>query len=212
MGADINGAYQFNGSVAEVRIWASLLDDETISTYACLVIDMDHPNYIDLASYWKMIDNYDYLQNSSPNNPFLDAVVNSAEWQIPDSTIVYDYSETPRLVDVPYTALIHMCVDIEESWDLDGISWVDPCVNGIEDEVAFNLEIFPNPASNVLTFSSSQIIENLKVYNVLGEIIYNTTPSLTDLSLDVSNWSRGVYLIEAITTEGVDVSRKIVVE
>jgi len=212
IGADINGAFQYNGSIAEVRIWASLLDDETISNYACTSVDMDHPNYTNLASYWKMIDNYDYLQNSSPNNPFLDAVVNGAEWQIPDSAIVYDYSETPRLVDVPYTALIHMCVDIEESWDLDGKSWVDECINGIQDPVGVEFGVFPNPASDILTFSSSHLIEDLKVYNVLGKVIYNATPLLPDLSLDVSNWSRGVYLVEAVTTEGANVTRKIVVE
>jgi len=132
IGADLNGAYQYNGSIAEVRIWETLLDDQTISDWACSHIDSNHPNWINLASYWKMDDNDDYLSNSSINNPFLDAYVNGAEWQIADSSIVYDYSGTPRLVDVPVTAMTHLGVDILPEWDLDGISWVEECTNVID--------------------------------------------------------------------------------
>ena len=132
IGADLNGAYQYNGSIAEVRIWETLLDDLTISDWACSPIDTNHPNWINLASYWKMDDNDDYLSNSSINNPFLDGYVNGAEWQIASSTIVYDYSGTPRLVDVPVTAMTHLGVDILPEWDLDGISWVEECTNVID--------------------------------------------------------------------------------
>jgi hypothetical protein len=127
MGADLNGAYQYNGSLAEVRIWETLLSDEDIAAWACSSVDSNHPNWSSLASYWKMDDNDNYLSNSSPNNPFLDASVNGAEWQIADSTITYDYSGTPRLVDVPVTAMTHLNVDVLAEWDLDGISWVGSC-------------------------------------------------------------------------------------
>jgi hypothetical protein len=127
MGADLNGAYQYNGSLAEVRIWETLLSDQDIAAWACSSVDSSHPNWSSLASYWKMDDNDDYLSNSSPNNPFLDASVNGAEWQIADSTITYDYSGTPRLVDVPVTAMTHLNMDILPEWDLDGSSWVGSC-------------------------------------------------------------------------------------
>jgi hypothetical protein len=127
MGADLNGAYQYNGSLAEVRIWDTLLSDNAISEWACTSVDSNHPKWANLASYWKMDDNYNYLANSSPNNPFLDATVNGAEWQIADSTIIYDYSGTPRLVDVPVTAMTHLDMEILPEWDLDGISWVGGC-------------------------------------------------------------------------------------
>jgi hypothetical protein len=129
MGADINGAYQYNGSLAEVRIWETLLSDENIAAWACSSVESDHPNWSSLASYWEMDDNDNYLANSSVNNPFLDASVNGAEWQIADSTITYDYSGTPRLVDVPVTAMTHLCMDIIPEWDLDGISWVGSCTD-----------------------------------------------------------------------------------
>ena len=132
MGADLNGAYQYNGSLAEVRIWETLLSDTEVAAWACSTVDSNHPNWSSLASYWKMDDNDNYLSNSSVNNPFLDASVNGAEWQIADSIITYDYSGTPRLVDVPVTAMTHLNMDILPEWDLDGISWVGSCtVTGV---------------------------------------------------------------------------------
>ena len=127
MGADLNGAYQYNGSIAEVRIWETLLSDNEISEWACTSVDSNHPNWTNLASYWKMDDNDNYLSNSSLNNPFLDGSVNGAQWQIAGSTITYDYSGTPRLVDVPVTAMVHLGVEILPEWSLDGISWVGTC-------------------------------------------------------------------------------------
>ena len=127
MGADLNGAYQYNGSLAEVRIWETLLSDNEISEWACTSVDSNHPNWTNLASYWKMDDNDNYLSNSSLNNPFLDGSVNGAQWQIAGSTITYDYSGTPRLVDVPVTAMVHLGVEILPEWSLDGISWVGTC-------------------------------------------------------------------------------------
>ena len=212
IGADLNGAYQYNGSIAEVRIWETLLDDLTISDWACSPIDTNHPNWINLASYWKMDDNDDYLSNSSINNPFLDGYVNGAEWQIASSTIVYDYSGTPRLVDVPVTAMTHLCMDILPEWDLDGISWVEECTNGIESSEDSELHVFPNPASYILYISSSKLIEDIMVYNILGDIVHVESPSKSQAILDVSTWQKGLYFIDTITLDGVSSMSKVIIQ
>ena len=211
IGADLNGAYQYNGSIAEVRIWETLLSDEEIAEWACSPVDSNHPNWINLASYWKMDDNSEYLFNSSPNNPFLNAYVNGAEWQIADSTIIYDYATTPRLVDVPVTAMTHLCMDIIPEWNLDGISWVDECANNIaykEDPV---LHLFPNPTSYLLYLSSSNMIEDIVVYNILGDIVHIESPSKLQAMLDVSGWQKGLYFIESITQDDVSSINKVII-
>jgi hypothetical protein len=211
MGADLNGAYQYNGSLAEVRIWETLLSEENIAAWACSSVDSNHPNWSSLASYWKMEDNDDYLFNSSLNNPFLNAYVNGAEWQIADSTITYDYSGTPRLVDVPVTAMTHLCMDILPEWNLDGISWVDECTSGIDSSEDSELLIFPNPASSILYLSSAKLIEEIVVYNLLGEMIYLDSPSKFQAVLDVSAWQKGLCFIESITSDGVSSISKVVI-
>ena len=211
MGADLNGAYQYNGSLAEVRIWETLLSDEDIAAWACSSVDSSHPNWSSLASYWKMDDNSEYLFNSSLNNPFLNAYVDGAEWQMADSTIIYDYSTTPRLVDVPVTAMTHLCMDILPVWNLDGISWVDECTNGIEYSEYSELYVFPNPASYILNISSSNMIEDIVVYNILGDIVHFESPSKLQAMLDVSTWQKGLYFIESITRDGVSSINKVII-
>ena len=212
MGADLNGAYQYNGSIAEVRVWETLLSDNAISEWACTSVDSSHPNWTNLASYWKMDDNDNYLSNSSNNNPFLDASVNGAEWQIADSTIVYDYSGTPLLVDVPVTAMTHLCIDVLPEWNLDGISWVEECINGIDSPEDSELHVFPNPASYILYLSSSKLIENIVVYNLLGEIIHYDTPTTPQATLDVSTWQKGLYFIETKTVDGETCMSKVIIK
>mgnify|MGYP006088582557 FL=1 len=211
MGADLNGAYQYNGSLAEVRIWETLLSDNAISAWACSPVDSNHPNWSSLASYWKMDDNDNYLSNSSVNNPFLDATVNGAEWQIADSTITYDYSGTPRLVDVPVTAMTHLCMDIIPEWNLDGISWVEECTNDINSPEDSELHVFPNPASSILYLSSSKLIKEIVVYNLLGDIVHFETPSKLQAMLEVSTWQKGLYFIESRTLDGVSSISKVVI-
>jgi hypothetical protein len=213
MGADINGAYQYNGSIAEVRIWQTILEDAAIADYACSSIDVDHPNYMDLFSYWKMTDNYDYLQNSSPFQPFLVAIVNGAEWQTADSTVVYDYSGTPRLVDVSVTAMTHLCIDVLPEWDLDGISWVEECTDGIDDPEGSDarVSVYPNPASDALWIQSEKMIEKLVVRNALGSKVLEESLNAFEYSLNVEKWKKGLYFVEVISQDGTISYRKIIV-
>ena len=212
MGADLNGAYQYNGSLAEVRIWDTLLSDIAISDWACTSVDSTHPSWINLASYWKMDDNDNTLSNGSPNNPFLDASVNGAEWQIADSTVIYDYSGTPRLVDVPVTAMTHLCMDILPEWDLDGISWVDECTNSMDAPSVSELQIFPNPASDYIHISSSNQIEEIVIYNILGSVVCFEAPLTSQVTLDVRSWKTGVYLMESRSMDGTSSRNKLIIK
>ena len=212
MGADLNGAYQYNGSLAEVRIWDTLLSDNEVSEWSCTTVDSTHPSWMNLASYWKIDNNYNYLANASPNNPFLNGYVNGAEWQIADSTIIYDYSGTPRLVDVPVTAMTHLCMEILPEWNLDGISWVDECTNSMDSPSVSELQIFPNPASDFIQISSSNLIEEVVIYNILGAVVYFEFPLTSQATLDVRSWKTGVYFMESKSMDGTLSRNKIVIK
>ena len=43
---------------------------------------------------------------------------------------MWDYTNTPRLVDVPVTALAHMCVPIDPAWNVDGVPLTGTCYPG----------------------------------------------------------------------------------
>lgn len=123
-GADGLGAYEYKGAIAEVRVWDKVLEASTINDWQCTEIDNTHPDESHLIGYWKMKENEggSTVSDFSANNNHGQIV--NATWQTPVS---YDYSNTPRQVDVAVTALTHLCVPIEAAWNLDGMSLVSEC-------------------------------------------------------------------------------------
>ena len=137
LGTDINQSFGYSGSIAEVRVWNSLISGQNIQNWQCDHLDNNHPNYSNLIGYWKLNEGtgttmaIDYLGGSGIAN----GTINNSTWYSPDSTWIYDYTNTPRLVDVPVTALSHLCVPINSSWQLDGVSLIPDCNGTFLEEI-----------------------------------------------------------------------------
>ncbi|MBT3417272.1 MAG: DUF4983 domain-containing protein [Flavobacteriales bacterium] len=135
-GTDINQDYDFMGSIAEVRVWNTLINEQTIQNWHCNHLDINHPNTNNLIGYWKL--------NEGTGNMAMDywggfgipnGIINNSTWYTPDSTWIYDYSNTPRLTDVPVTALTYLCVPIDNNWQLDGVSLIPDCFGTNVEEI-----------------------------------------------------------------------------
>ena len=58
------------------------------------------------------------------------------------------------------------------------------------------VSLYPNPASNVLNIESVGTIQNIAIYNVLGQEVMNKLSNETSVSLDVSGLNSGIYVIK----------------
>lgn len=69
------------------------------------------------------------------------------------------------------------------------------------------LKLFPNPVSNMLHIQPSSLltIQKVRVYSILGEELLFTT----EKTVDITNFSSGIYLVEVMTDKGI-VVKKIV--
>lgn len=144
-GADIDLGYDYDGSIAEVRVWDEVLTDQEIQDYACDTINSNHPSYANLIGYWKMNEGNgtSVVDKTSNGN---DGQINNASWYTPDSIWTYDYSNTPRIADLSITALGHLCIPIDPNWNLDGTSWIGDCTYDNNDCVnpGFNTWVGPS--------------------------------------------------------------------
>ena len=135
LGMDINQGYGYNGSISEVRIWNTLVNEQNIQSWHCTHLDNNHPDFNNLIGYWQLNEGgnssqvIDYSANNNNGN------INGALWHSPDSTWTYDYSNTPRIADIPVTALTHLCVPIDNNWQLDGISLIADCIGTYNEEI-----------------------------------------------------------------------------
>jgi hypothetical protein len=125
-GADAVSGYGMEGAVAEVRYWNAVLSAAEIADWHCSELTDLHPSIAALRGYWELNEGTgDFLEDASGLGHH--AVNEGGVWGSDEGLVVWDYSNTPRLVDVPVTALAHMCVPIEDEWDLDGAPLLGTC-------------------------------------------------------------------------------------
>tara|TARA_Y100000746_G_scaffold216740_1_gene211933 strand:- start:879 stop:2615 length:1737 start_codon:yes stop_codon:yes gene_type:complete len=134
LGTDVNSNYDYNGSIAEVRIWGKVIPEQIINQWYCSVVSSLHPEYNSLIGYWKLNEGVGNVANDY-SNMMNNGIINNSFWDESDSLLVYDYSLTPRLVDIPIAVLNHLCVPIDNNWELEGSSLIQDCfVNNIQNQ------------------------------------------------------------------------------
>ncbi len=124
MGADGNLNWKYKGFLAEVRLFNTILTENDIDDWKCKTVDNTHPKHSNLIGHWKITEGTDSVIHDSSAKGH-DGTLTNGVWK--DATIstvetINNYDETPRTVDVAVTALNHLCIPIQTSWDLEGKS------------------------------------------------------------------------------------------
>ena len=98
----------------------------------------------------------------------------------------------------------------------NGCSDTSSCYNliksyaGIDEGKIESLEVFPSPATSVLTVKTDNIqISSVVIMEVSGKIISTTSPNNRTVKLDVANLPSGIYLLQVVTEKGTEVRRFI---
>ena len=135
IGVDSDGDYDYNGSVAEVRIWNTVVGSTNIADWHCVSLDSSHPDYSDLLGHWRINEGGSATVITDYSSNQLDGTLVSGIWSQPTDQVVYNYSLTPRVADIAPSALSHLCIPIDPVWDLDGVpiysscpEFTDPCI------------------------------------------------------------------------------------
>ncbi len=93
----------------------------------------------------------------------------------------------------------------------DDVSEIDVIVNAIgigEHEANINVDIYPNPATDVLNITTTETIENVKVFNAFGRLVADQIVGDNMVKINTSELTPGMYFVQ-INTEVGFVTRKI---
>ncbi len=63
-----------------------------------------------------------------------------------------------------------------------------------EIEINQGITFYPNPVKDIVNFSSENAIENIIIYNILGQEVLSKKVNSNELSIDISNLSTGTYV------------------
>jgi hypothetical protein len=80
----------------------------------------------------------------------------------------------------------------------------------VNDVFSSKISIYPNPANEFVQISTSETITGVEVYNLIGKKVISSS-KLTNNKIDVSNLSKGVYVLKVMSNDLVG-SRKIIIE
>lgn len=81
---------------------------------------------------------------------------------------------------------------------------------GVEEVVTENVEIYPNPAKNVVNINVNDL-DKISVFNSIGQAVYVENVNSDEHAINVESWSNGLYYISLETKNGVISSQKIII-
>ena len=88
--------------------------------------------------------------------------------------------------DILYNVSVNQTLNILEGSSLS--------VNQFDNSSAFTY--YPNPVNNTLTLNAQNNIENVRMYNMLGQEVMNAQPQAVDSDLDMSSLETGTYFVQ----------------
>ncbi len=74
-----------------------------------------------------------------------------------------------------------------------------------------NIEIYPNPAKDVLNINSAFAIKEVEIYDALNRLIEKRKANKRNIQLNIANYKAGSYIVNINTTKG-SVKKKLIVE
>jgi hypothetical protein len=77
-----------------------------------------------------------------------------------------------------------------------------------EEDMNFNLELFPNPTIGALHMKSDSKIHSIAIYDYKGSIVLSKSDiNSMSISIDLSNLNQGLYMIRLESEKGVRVEK-----
>ena len=71
----------------------------------------------------------------------------------------------------------------------------DPALS-IDDATLSTFTYYPNPVKNTLTLNAQNNIEDVRMYNMLGQEVMNAQPQAVDSDIDMSSLETGTYFVQ----------------
>lgn len=103
---------------------------------------------------------------------------------------------------------------------VNGFTFVDsvsnrcaPPANISEFELNRKIQLFPNPANNIVNFSSETKIIMVKAFDEIGKLVFqNTFNGTKEFSMDISHVKKGVYFISFIDVNNNYIHKKLTIQ
>jgi hypothetical protein len=81
---------------------------------------------------------------------------------------------------------------------------------------ANSISLYPNPSNDTITITNNNSVEKISkvaIYDISGKIIYSLNNSVdSTIKIDVSHFSKGIYLVELLSENNAKVTKKLLIK
>lgn len=78
---------------------------------------------------------------------------------------------------------------------------------GTTDNEISKMKIYPNPVGDQLNIQSAEKIQEVKIFNLTGQMVSTSKANSNSTSINVSTLKEGIYLVQIQTEKGVQTSK-----
>ena len=82
---------------------------------------------------------------------------------------------------------------------------------GIDEADAFDVNIYPNPATRIVNLRTAEAISTVSVYNAIGQQVMLRQGNGNTMQIDLYTLANGHYTMRIRTVEGHEAVRKFIV-
>lgn len=98
---------------------------------------------------------------------------------------------------------------IVDNFEFDNIYLSTTQVLSVDNLEKDGVSLYPNPTENNFNIKTINAIDNLSVFNVLGQKVFTVSPETNSYNVDISAFKTGIYLVK-VTSEGKELTTKLI--
>ena len=146
------------------------------------------------------------FSSTGPDGPFTNIVTNSPnsgtyQWHIPDissGNCYLKFTIDDGVTTYEVTTAEPFCIDTCGITTGYHTTHVPPVFT-----------VSPNPSEGIFHISSFNPVEEIKIYNLAGELMYFSEPGDSEFKVDLTALPAGSYLVNAFTSDGIIIKKII---
>ncbi|MDX9942052.1 MAG: T9SS type A sorting domain-containing protein [Bacteroidales bacterium] len=148
------------------------------------------------------------LEEAQLLNPTDNVYIFTLTMELPAGTYEYKYFNGPSYNDGEWAGGDNRTLEVTGPMVVD--DWfgylTDPTTVPQYEEVTLNL--YPNPARVMLNIVSNEMIRELRIINMLGQVVFSSPVNGQRLELNVAEFRNGFYFVHILTYSGLQ-TRKV---
>jgi hypothetical protein len=98
-------------------------------------------------------------------------------------------------------------VSVQDAMTIDDIWGVHPDQVSVPGIVNHSINVFPNPASSRLNIVSDENISEIRIYDMLGQLVFSHGAAGRQHVVEVSHLQNGIYIMQVHTINGASVKK-----